>query len=165
MAGNRGDDLVVAGMRPQSFGTTSSPYDPVHRGTSFILFIDSLIVLFVTYTLVRALFPPGLEAILGLVAALLTMNWLGYRKKARICYWIAPLIIGFAALFFLGEALLMLYVGNYLFAFLMIWACFGSVRRVMTHFHPGFKHAYNNTTEIIPDLPLEPGEMYAACPT
>lgn len=165
MAGDRGDDLVVAGMRPQSFGTTSSPYDPVHRGTTFILFIDSLIVLFVIYTLVRAWLPSGLEAVLGLAAALLTMNWLGYRKKTTICYWIAPLIIGLAALFFLGEALLMLYVGNYLFAFLMIWACFGSVRRVMTHFHPGFKHAYHNTTEIIPDLPLESGEMYAACPT
>ena len=43
MAGNRGDELVVAGMRPQSFLGTSNPYDPVHRGTVLILFIDSLI--------------------------------------------------------------------------------------------------------------------------
>ena len=45
MAGNRGDELVVAGMRPQSFLGASNPYAPVHRGTTLILFIDSLILL------------------------------------------------------------------------------------------------------------------------
>ena len=165
MASGRADDLVIAGMRPQSFGTTGSAYDPIHRGTTFILFIDSLIVLFVLYSITQFVYPSLLEAVLGLSAALLTMNWLAYRRKSSIAYWIAPCIIALAALFFLFEALTMLYIGSYLWAFLMIWACFGSVRRVTTHFHSGYRNAYHNTIEIIPDVPLEAGEMYAACPT
>ncbi|MBT5122425.1 MAG: hypothetical protein HOM38_06835 [Euryarchaeota archaeon] len=165
MAGNRGDELVVAGMRPQSFLGASNPYAPVHRGTTLILFIDSLILLFVTYALTNMLAPSLVQIATGVGAGLLTMNWLAYRRKSKLAYWIAPLIIGFASLFFFFEAVSMLYIGNYLFAFLMIWACFGSVRRVLTHFHSGYRHAYHETTEIIPDLPLESGEMYAACPT
>jgi|TARA_B100000767_G_scaffold176655_1_gene165056 hypothetical protein len=165
MSGGRADDLVVAGMRPQSFGTTSSPFDPIHRGTTLILFIDSLILLFVMYSVAAFFFPSLLEASLGFGAALLTMNWLAYRRKSRLAYWVAPTIIGFAAIFFLWEGMWMFYRGQYIFGFLMMWACFGSFRRVTTHFHPGYKSAYHNTTEIIPELPLEPGEMYAACPT
>ena len=165
MAGNRGDELVVAGMRPQQFLGRGNPYDPIHRGTTLILFIDSLIILFVIYALSTIFAPSIVEVSLGLSAALLTMNWLAYRRKSKLAYWFAPVIIGLASLFFLFEALSMLWIGSYFFAFLMIWACFSSVRRVMTHFHPGYRHAYHSTTEIIPDLPLEPGEMYAACPT
>ena len=165
MAGGRADDLVVAGMRPQSFGNTGRAYDPIHRGTTFILFIDSLIVLFIVYSVTLLANSSIVEGVLGVSAALLTMNWLAYRRKSSIAYWIAPCIIGLAALFFLFEALSMLYIGSYLWAFLMIWACFGSVRRVTTHFHSGYRNAYHNTIEIIPDIPLEAGEMYAACPT
>ena len=87
MSGGRADDLVVAGMRPQSFGTTSSPFDPIHRGTTLILFIDSLILLFVMYSVAAFFFPSLLEASLGFGAALLTMNWLAYRRKSRLAYW------------------------------------------------------------------------------
>jgi len=165
MADNRGDELVVAGMRPQSFLRTSNPYDPVHRGTTLILFIDSLILLFLAYAVTNILASSLVQITTGVGAGLLTMNWFAYRRKSKFAYWIAPFIIGVAALFFFFEAARLLYLGNYLFAFLLIWACFGSVRRVLTHFHSGYRHAYHNTTEVIPDLPLESGEMYAACPT
>ena len=165
MAGNRGDELVVAGMLPQSFLRASNPYDPVHRGTTLILFIDSLILLFLTYAVTNILASSVVQITTGVSAGLLTMNWLAYRRKSKFAYWIAPFIIAIAALFFFFEAARLLYLGNYLFAFLLIWACFGSVRRVLTHFHSGYRHAYHNTTEVIPDLPLESGEMYAACPT
>lgn len=164
MAANRGDDLVIAGMRPPSFGNTSSPFDPVHRGTTFILFIDSLILLYFLNSFFSNFAPSLLTVGLGSSAALLTINWLAYRRKSTLVYWIAPGIIGFASLIFLFSAILSLISGSLLVAFLLFWACFGSFRRVLTHVHPGYRHAYHNTTEIIADLPLEAGEMYAACP-
>ena len=165
MAGGRGDDLVVAGMRPQSFGNASNPYDRIHRGTTFILLIDSLILLFAAYGTLNALAPSAQEGVLGLLAACLTVTWLAYRRKSKPAYWVGAAVISIASFIFLVYALLLLIASSFLMAFLMIWACLGSVRRVATHFHPGYKHAYHNTTEIIADLPLEAGEMYAACPT
>ena len=137
MAANRGDDLVIAGMRPPSFGNTSSPFDPVHRGTTFILFIDSLILLYFLNSFFSNFAPSLLTVGLGSSAALLTINWLAYRRKSTLVYWIAPGIIGFASLIFLFSAILSLISGSLLFAFLLFWACFGSFRRVLTHVHPG----------------------------
>jgi hypothetical protein len=152
-------------MRPHAFGQTGNPYDPVHRGTTMILFIDSLILLWVVFGVTSAYAPSYMQITLGTMAALLTALWLGYRRKSPFAYWFAPGIISLAALFFLLNGLISLASGGFLIAFLMLWACFGSVRRVLTHFHSGYRHAYHNTTESIPDLPLEAGEMYAACPT
>jgi hypothetical protein len=152
-------------MRPQSFGNASNPYDPIHRGTTFILLIDSLILLFAAYGTLNALAPSAQEGVLGLLAACLTVTWLAYRRKSKPAYWVGAAVISIASFIFLVYALLLLIASSFLMAFLMIWACLGSVRRVATHFHPGYKHAYHNTTEIIADLPLEAGEMYAACPT
>ena len=91
------------------------------------------------------------EAVLGLLAACLTVTWLAYRRKSKPAYWVGAAVISIASFIFLVYALLLLVASSFLMAFLMIWACLGSSRRVATHFHPGYKHAYHNTTEIIPD--------------
>ena len=44
MASDRGDDLVVAGLNPSALSGMSSAFDRIHRGTSFIVFIDGLII-------------------------------------------------------------------------------------------------------------------------
>ncbi len=50
MAGNRGDDIVLAGsggQRPSA--TLSALFDQTHRSTSLILAIDSLIIVLIAW--------------------------------------------------------------------------------------------------------------------
>ena len=42
MGSSRGDQLVVAGMSPNSLTSSNRVFDRIHRGTSFIVFIDGL---------------------------------------------------------------------------------------------------------------------------
>ena len=46
MGPERGDQLVVAGMNPNSLTSANSTFARVHRGTTFIVFIDGLIVMY-----------------------------------------------------------------------------------------------------------------------
>jgi hypothetical protein len=169
MAG-RADELVIAGMKPHSIANNANPFLRLHRGISFILFVDSLIVLLIVSRLVSDFSNSTQTTSIGVLAALLMINWLAYRNRHPMVYWIGAGVIGLAGAFFGINALWALYslitgsVSSLLWLLLFVWAMFGSFRRSLSHFHPGYKNAYAGRVEEIPGLELEPGEMLAACP-
>ena len=169
MAG-RADELVIAGMKPHSIANNANPFLRLHRGISFILFVDSLIVLLIVSRLVSDFSNSTQTTSIGVLAALLMINWLAYRNRHPKVYWIGAGVIGLAGTFFGINALWALYslitgsVSSLLWLLLFVWAMFGSFRRSLSHFHPGYKNAYAGRVEEIPGLELEPGEMLAACP-
>ena len=56
MAGNRGDDIVLAGSGGQrASATLSALFDQTHRSTSLILAIDSLIIVLIAWGILPAL--------------------------------------------------------------------------------------------------------------
>ena len=57
MQPNRGDELVVAGMRPNSLAASNSVFDRIHRGTTFIVFIDGLIVMYLFWAITSLILP------------------------------------------------------------------------------------------------------------
>ena len=169
MAG-RADEMVIAGMKPHSIANNANPYLALHRGISFILFVDSLIILLIV-SQVASIFQESTQTtVMGVLAALLMINWLAYRNRHPMVYWLGAAVIGLAGAFFAINALTALYsvitgnVSSLLWVFLFTWAMFGSFRRSLSHFHPGYKNAYAGRVEEIPGLELEPGEMLAACP-
>ena len=169
MAG-RADEMVIAGMKPHSIANSANPFLALHRGISFILFVDSLIILLIVSQLVYGFSNSTQTTVMGVLAALLMINWLAYRNRHPMVYWLGAAVIGLAGLFFAVRGLVYLYllltgdVSYLLWVFLFTWAMFGSFRRSLSHFHPGYKNAYAGRVEEIPGLELEPGEMLAACP-
>ncbi|MFQ3317252.1 MAG: hypothetical protein ACI8T6_000679 [Candidatus Poseidoniaceae archaeon] len=169
MAG-RADEMVIAGMKPHSIANSANPFLALHRGISFILFVDSLIILLIVSQLVYGFSNSTQTTVMGVLAALLMINWLAYRNRHPMVYWLGAAVIGLAGAFFAINALTALYsvitgnVSSLLWVFLFTWAMFGSFRRSLSHFHPGYKNAYAGRVEEIPGLELEPGEMLAACP-
>ena len=164
MAG-RADELVVAGMKPSSVTNNSNAFLRLHRGITLILLVDSFIVLLIISELAGQLFAPTLQnTIFSISAVILLVNFLAYRNRNPLVYWVGGVIIGLAGAVFAILALAYLLNGGFLFGFLLIWAMFGSGRRALSHFHPGYKNAYMGKDDSIPALELEPGEMLAACP-
>ena len=163
MAG-RADELVIAGMKPSTVASNSNSYLRLHRGVTFILLVDSFIVLLMIANVTFAFTPDAQNWIVGVSAILLLSIFLAYRRRSPTVYWLGGGIIGLAGLIFGFLALANLFSGGFLMAFLFIWAMFGSGRRALSHFHPGYKSAYMGQDESIPALELEAGEMLAACP-
>lgn len=161
---DRGDELVIAGMKPNSIATSTNSFLRLHRGITFILLVDSFIVLLIVSDVLSAFSGAPQTAILGFTAAILMVNFLAYRNRHPLVYWVGGAIIGLAGLLFGFLALLSLMNGGLLMTFLFVWAMFGSGRRSLSHFHPGYKNAYMGQDESIPGLELEAGEMLAACP-
>jgi hypothetical protein len=168
--GGRADEMVIAGMRPYQMADDSNPYLRLHRGITFVLFIDSLVLLFVGSQF-TPLLPEGVASIVvGILAGLLIAVWLAYRRRSPIAYWPGAAVIGLAGGFFGINALVSLYgfmtggMSYLLWIFLFTWATFGSVRRSLSHFHPSYKNAYFGRSENFQQIELEPGEMLAACP-
>ena len=162
--------MVIAGMRPYQMADDSNPYLRLHRGITFVLFIDSLVLLFVGSQF-TPLLPEGVASIVvGILAGLLIAVWLAYRRRSPIAYWPGAAVIGLAGAFFGINALVSLYgfmtggMSYLLWIFLFTWATFGSVRRSLSHFHPSYKNAYFGRSENFQQIELEPGEMLAACP-
>ena len=172
MQPDRGSDLVVAGMNPAKSIGASSAFARIHRGTTFIVFIDGLIVLWVGFAFASNLLPESLQAItIGLLAILNLIVWNGYKNRARWAYWPGAILIGLACLFFAFNVLVSIIdimLGNMssiLLTFLIGWATFGSARRVLFHFNPSYSSAYFSTQNDGSNFDLEQGEMLAACPT
>ena len=169
---DRADEMVIAGMKPHTIANSSNPFLRLHRGISFILFVDSLIVLLIISRIVSGFSNSTQTAVMGVLAAFLMINWLAYRNRHPMVYWSGAGVIGLAGVFFAINALYALYsiitagiaMISLLMLFLFVWAMFGSFRRSLSHFHPGYKNAYAGREESIPALELEPGEMLAACP-
>tara|TARA_B100000459_G_scaffold146515_1_gene112952 strand:+ start:1808 stop:2413 length:606 start_codon:yes stop_codon:yes gene_type:complete len=163
MAG-RADELVIAGMKPSSVSNNSNSFLRLHRGVTFILLVDSFIVLLMIANVTFVFSPNAQNTIVGIFAILLLVNFIGYRKRNPMFYWLGGGVIGLAGFIFGFLALLNLLSGGLLMTFLFVWAMFGSGRRALSHLHPGYKNAYMGQDESIPALELEPGEMLAACP-
>tara|TARA_B110000967_G_scaffold173296_1_gene184844 strand:+ start:41 stop:664 length:624 start_codon:yes stop_codon:yes gene_type:complete len=169
MAG-RADEMVIAGMKPHSMVNMSNPFLRLHKGISFILFVDSLIILLIVSQLVSGFSNSTQTSVMGVLAALLMINWLAYRNRHPMVYWVGAAVIGLAGAFFAINAIIALItlltgsVSSLLWVFLFVWAMFGSFRRSLSHFHPSYKNAYFDRIEQIPGIELEPGEMLAACP-
>ena len=97
--------------------------------------------------------------------------WSGYKSKAAWAYWFAPIIIGgltviFAILLFFN--LISILSGNIsglLFALILGYAIFSSVRFVRIHFHPVYQMGYSGHSVYDEGLKLPANEMLAACPT
>tara|TARA_B100000767_G_scaffold272658_1_gene300865 strand:+ start:2097 stop:2735 length:639 start_codon:yes stop_codon:yes gene_type:complete len=169
---DRGSDLVVAGMNPAKSIGASSAFSRIHRGTTFIVFIDGLIVLWIGFAFASNLLPENLQGIIiALLAIANLMVWNGYKNRARWAYWPAAGIIGLACLFFALNVLISIIdimngnVSSLLLTFLIGWATFGSARRVMFHFNQSYSSGYFSTSSGDSDFDLGQGEMLAACPT
>jgi hypothetical protein len=167
---DRGDEMVIAGMRPYQMVDDSNPHLRLHRGITFVLFIDSLVLLFIGSQF-GAYSPDGMSSIaIGVLAGLLIAVCLAYRRRSPVAYWPGAAIIGLAGGFFGINALVSLYgfimgdMSFLLWMFLFTWATFGSARRSISHFHPAYKNAYFGRSENFQQIELEPGEMLAACP-
>ena len=175
MTGDRGGEIIPAGIAPSKITSTQNTFDRVHRGTAFILAIDTLIIVIFLSSLVMdnltGFGSPQLMQVIAILPAIAGgLIWTGYRRQKQWSYWPAAVIISLAALFF---AILTFYdillfiqgnMGSLLMAVLLGWATFGSVRRVRFHFHPGYKAAFFGEGEDNSmDLELEEGEMFAAC--
>ncbi|MDG1546927.1 MAG: hypothetical protein P8Q55_06005 [Candidatus Poseidoniaceae archaeon] len=175
MSVDRSGEIIPAGIAPSKITSTQNAFDRIHRGTSFILAIDTLIiVIFFSGMVVNALIGSSLENLSqyfiilpGIAGGLI---WTAYRRTNRWAYWPSAGIIALASLFF---GLLTLYdiwkfiqgdFGSLIMALLLGWATFGSIRRVRYHFHPGYKAAYLSEFDSSDDeIELEEGEMLAAC--
>ena len=170
MQPNRGDELVVAGMRPNSLAASNSVFDRIHRGTTFIVFIDGLIVMYLFWAITSLILPQFSDLVLGFVTITSFLIWNSYRKRAEWAYWPAAILIMIAGLFFGLNALDSLIfvvsgnVGGLLFLFLTGWATLGSFRRFMFHFNSMYKSGYFSENDNGVDFQLEQGEMLAACP-
>ena len=169
MSGDRGGEIIPAGIAPSKITSTQNNFDKVHRGTSFILAIDTLIIVIFLSSLVMdnltSLGAPQLMQVIAILPAIAGgLIWTGYRRQKVWAYWPAAGVISLAALLFALLTIYDLMTGSYLFALLLGWATFGSVRRVRYHFHPGYKAAYFGEGEDNSlDIELEEGEMFAAC--
>ena len=169
MTGDRGGEIIPAGIAPSKITSTQNNFDRVHRGTSFILAIDTLIIVIFLSSLVMdnltGLGAPQLMQVIAILPAIAGgLIWTGYRRQKVWAYWPAAGVISLAALLFALLTIYDLMTGSYLFALLLGWATFGSVRRVRYHFHPGYKAAYFGEGEDNSlDIELEEGEMFAAC--
>ena len=84
---DRGDEMVIAGMRPYSPNDANNPYLRLHRGVSFVLFVDSLILLYITSIIASGLFGNSAGLVTGIVATFLIVVWLAYRARNPMAYW------------------------------------------------------------------------------
>ena len=173
MAGGRADELVLAGSAP----TSTVPGDPIshiHRGTSFIVLVDGAIVIYMLATvlaLAGALDTLGGSAFMGGAVFGGLMVYSGYRQRRVWAYWPAVVVLVMASLLFATLAFINLLEGllsgqmvSFLFVFLMGWASFGSGRRALFHWHPGYRSGY--LRQPLPNsFELADGEMLAACPS
>ncbi len=153
------DEMILAGSRPRN----SNPIESLHNRTSFVLIVDSFIVTFLFFSLFGSL---------ALIPGLFFLTvWLGYKNRASWAYWFAPIIIGgltviFAFLLFLNVAsILSGNIGGLLFALILGYAIFSSIRFIRIHFHPVYQMGYSGHSVYDEGIKLPANEMLAACPS
>jgi hypothetical protein len=153
------DEIVLAGSRPQH----SNPIESLHNRTAFVLIIDSAIVTFAFYSLFGSLaLIPG---------AFFLAVWSGYKNRSAWAYWFAPIIIGgltviFAILLFFNlVTILSGNISGLLFALILGYAIFSSVRFIRIHFHPVYQMGYSGHSVYDEGIKLPANEMLAACPS
>jgi hypothetical protein len=153
------DEMILAGSRPQH----SNPIDALHSRTSFVFVVDSLIITFFTYQIFGQL---ALFSGLFFLAV-----WLGYRNRAAWAYWFVPIIIGgltliFCFILFLNViAMLSGSISGLVFAAILGYAIFSSIRFIRVHFHPVYRMGYSGYSIYDEGHKLPANEMLAACPS
>ena len=127
------DEMILAGSRPQH----SNPIDALHSRTSFVFVVDSLIVTYFFFFMFGKLaFIP---------AFFFLAVWAGYRNRAAWAYWFVPIIIGGLTLIFCFILFVNLIsvlsgnIGSLVFAAILGYAIFSSIRFIRVHFHPVYK--------------------------
>ena len=152
MAGNRGDDIVLAGSGGQrASATLSAIFDQTHRSTALILAIDSLIIVLIAWdfaSLSQQYIGRGAMLMWAIPLFITTSTWFSYRSRRRWAYWPAAMIIAIAAVIFFLLFLANLYAtlggaaGGILFMLIMGYASFSSFQRVRYHFSPLYRQGY-----------------------
>ena len=153
------DDVILAGSRPQH----SNPIDALHSRTSFVFVVDSLIVTYFFYVLF---------GVLAIIPGLFFLSvWSGYKNRSAWAYWFVPIIIGGLTIIFCALLLYYVYLfflGNIValvFAIILGYAVFSSMRFIRIHFHPVYKMGYSGHSIYDESHNLPVGEMLAACPS
>ena len=139
MAGNRGDDIVLAGSGGQrASATLSAIFDQTHRSTALILAIDSLIIVLIAWdfaSVSQQYIGRGAMLMWAIPLFITTSTWFSYRSRRRWAYWPAAMIIAIAAVIFFLLFLANLYAtlggaaGGILFMLIMGYASFSSFQR------------------------------------
>ena len=173
MSTTRADDFVLAGSAP-SASTASDPIAHIHRGTSFIVLVDTGIVVYLMAVILQSfthISKPNSSVIIIALALVGLSVYVSYRQRRQWAYWPAVFILATASLMFTFVAfmnLILVLLGGslsgLLFVFLMGWAGFGSGRRALFHWPPIYRSGYSNDS-FNPLADLEEGEMLAACPS
>ena len=173
MSTTRADDFVLAGSAP-SASTASDPIAHIHRGTSFIVLVDTGIVVYLMAVILQSftLISESNSSVIIIALALVGLSvYVSYRQRRQWAYWPAVFILATASLMFTFVAFMNLIsvllggsLSGLLFVFLMGWAGFGSGRRALFHWHPIYRSGYSNDS-FNPLADLEEGEMLAACPS
>ena len=173
MSTTRADDFVLAGSAP-SASTASDPIAHIHRGTSFIVLVDTGIVVYLMAVILQSfthISKPNSSVIIIALALVGLSVYVSYRQRRQWAYWPAVFILATASLMFTFVAFMNLIsvliggsLSGLLFVFLMGWAGFGSGRRALFHWHPIYRSGYSNDS-FNPLADLEEGEMLAACPS
>ncbi|HJM55617.1 MAG TPA: hypothetical protein QGI72_05160 [Poseidonia sp.] len=173
MSTTRADDFVLAGSAP-SASTASDPIAHIHRGTSFIVLVDTGIVVYLMAVILQSftLISDSNSSVIIIALALVGLSvYVSYRQRRQWAYWPAVFILATASLMFTFVAFMNLIsvliggsLSGLLFVFLMGWAGFGSGRRALFHWHPIYRSGYSNDS-FNPLADLEEGEMLAACPS
>ena len=152
------DEMILAGSRPQH----SNPIDALHSRTSFVFVVDSLIVTFFLYQIFGEL--ASFQRFFFLSV------WAGYRNRAAWAYWFVPIIIGGLTLdilfhFAFVYSVLSGSIGGLVFAAILGYAIFSSIRFIRVHFHPVYKMGYSGYSIYDEGHKLPANEMLAACPS
>ena len=158
MAMQRADEMVAAGSAPSQRG----PFQAMHSRHSLLVLVDLAVLSYFIY-----MFTGGhwaTQLIIGLII------WSSYRSRTPWAYNAAIAILTLAALFFASFAAANLYyfavgmdVMSLLFAFLMGWASWSSIRHIRIHLHPIYRVSYMNGK--MQHSPLHTTEILAGCPS
>ena len=147
MQPDRGSDLVVAGMNPAKSIGASSAFARIHRGTSFIVFIDGFIILLLLWDF-SSVFSSKVSNIILIIFGLINFSiWNSYRSRKSWAFWPGSSLILMAGIIFSLISIFNLYfliLGNVsamLYLLLTGWAALGSIRRFMFHFNPSYSSA------------------------
>ena len=153
----RADEMVAAGSAPIQRG----PFEAMHSRHGLLFLVDLLVISYFIYVITGGHW--ATQFIISLII------WSSYRSRTPWAYNAAIAILALASLFFAGFAIanLLAFIAgkdimSLLFAFLMGWASWSSVRHIRIHLHPIYRAAFMDGK--IQHAPLHTTEILAGCP-
>ncbi len=153
----RADEMVAAGSAPIQGG----PFQAMHSRHSLLVLVDLAVISYFIYIITGGHW--ATQLIIGFVI------WSSYRSRTPWAYTAAIAILALASLFFAGFAIVNVFsfistksVMSLLFAFLMGWASWSSLRHIKIHLHPVYRAAFMDGK--LQHAPLHTTEILAGCP-